>query len=104
MTEERLPLPELLARTGDGDFLRTVAEAVMQLLMEIDVEGMIGAVRHEHTLDRSAYRNGYRDRALNIGRHRRGDRPGASDTAPSRRYAGREQPADPGGAGDQRSE
>ena len=43
MTEERLPLAELLAKAGDGDFLRSVAEAVMQLLMETDVEGMIGA-------------------------------------------------------------
>jgi hypothetical protein len=32
MTEERLPLAELLAKAGDGDFLRSVAEAVVQLL------------------------------------------------------------------------
>jgi putative transposase len=38
MTEERLPLAELLAKAGDGDFLRSVAEAVVQLLMETDVE------------------------------------------------------------------
>ena len=43
MTEERLPLAELLAKAGDGDFLRSVAEAVVQLLMETDVEGLIGA-------------------------------------------------------------
>src|SRR3954454_7708489 len=41
MTEERLPLAELLAKAGDGDFLRAVAEAVVQLLMETDVEGLI---------------------------------------------------------------
>ena len=29
MTEERLPLAELLAKAGDGDFLRSVAEAVV---------------------------------------------------------------------------
>jgi hypothetical protein len=46
MTEERLPLAELLAKAGDGDFQRTVAEAVVQLLMETDVEGLIGAGRH----------------------------------------------------------
>ena len=34
MTEERLPLAELLSKAGDGDFLRSVAEAVLQLLME----------------------------------------------------------------------
>ena len=44
MSEERLPLAELLAKAGDGDFLRNVAEAVVQLLMETDVEGLIGAV------------------------------------------------------------
>ena len=43
MTEERLALSELLEKAGDGDFLRTVAEAVLQLLMEADVEGLIGA-------------------------------------------------------------
>ena len=64
MTEDRLPLAELLAKAGDGDFLRTIAESVMQLLMEADVEGMIGAGRHERTLERATYRNGYRDRSL----------------------------------------
>ena len=64
MTEDRLPLAELLAKAGDGDFLRTIAESVMQLFMEADVEGMIGAGRHERTLERATYRNGYRDRSL----------------------------------------
>ena len=58
MTEDRLPLAELLAKAGDGDFLRRVAAAVMQLLMEADVEGMIGAGRHERTLERATYRSG----------------------------------------------
>ena len=64
MTEERLPLAELLAKAGDGDFLRAVAEAVVQLLLETDVEGLIGAGRHERSADRQTYRNGYRDRVL----------------------------------------
>ena len=64
MTEDRLPLAELLAKAGDGDFLRSVAEAVVQLLMETDVEGLIGAGRHERTGERTTYRNGYRDRTL----------------------------------------
>ena len=51
MTEDRLPLAELLAKAGDGDFLRSVAEAVVQLLMETDVEGVIGAARHERSGD-----------------------------------------------------
>ena len=43
MTEERMALTELLQKSGDGDFLRSVAEAVLQILMETDVEGLIGA-------------------------------------------------------------
>ena len=64
MTEETLPLAELLAKAGDGDVLRSVAEAVVQLLMETDVEALIGAGRHERSGDRTTYRNGYRDRTL----------------------------------------
>jgi len=64
MTEDRLPLAELLAKSGDADFLRTVAEAVLQLLMEADVEGLIGAGRHERTGERLNWRNGSRDRTL----------------------------------------
>jgi transposase-like protein len=64
MTEERLPLAELLAKSGDPDFLRGVAEAVLQLLMEADVEGQIGAGRHERSAERLTWRNGYRDRSF----------------------------------------
>jgi hypothetical protein len=64
MTEDRLPLADLLAKAGDGDFLRSVAEAVLQMLMEADVEGLIGAGRHERTGERLNYRNGFRDRTL----------------------------------------
>src|SRR3954453_12443383 len=56
MTDERLPLAELLAKAGGGDFLRSVAEAVVQLLMETDVEGLIGAGRHERSGERTTYR------------------------------------------------
>jgi putative transposase len=64
MTEDRLPLADLLAQAGDGDFLRSVAEAVVQLLMETDVEGVIGAGRQERSGDRTTDRNGDRDRIL----------------------------------------
>ena len=64
MTEDRLPLNELLQKAGDGDFLRAVAESVLQLLMEADVEGLIGAGWHERASDRLNWRNGYRDRTL----------------------------------------
>src|SRR5205823_9866013 len=64
MTEERLVLAELLEKAGESDFLRAVAEAVLQLLMETDVEGLIGAGRYEHSGERTTWRNGYRDRTL----------------------------------------
>src|SRR5918998_573791 len=64
MTEDRLPLAELLQKAGEGDFLSSVAEAVLQLLMEADAEGLIGAGRHERSPERLNYRNGYRDRTL----------------------------------------
>src|SRR4051795_5540765 len=64
MTEARLPLAELLEKAGETDFLRAVAEAVLQLLMESDVEGLIGAGRYERSAERLTYRNGFRERAL----------------------------------------
>ena len=64
MTEDRLVLAELLEKAGDGDFLRAVAEAVLQLLMESDVEGLIGAGRYERSGERITWRNGYRERTL----------------------------------------
>jgi putative transposase len=64
MTDERMALVELLQKSGDGDFLRAVAEAVLQILMEADVEGVIGAGRHERSAERLNYRNGYRERSL----------------------------------------
>ena len=64
MTDDRLPLAELVAKSGDADFLRTVAESVLQLIMEADVDGVIGASRFERSADRQTWRNGYRDRTL----------------------------------------
>jgi putative transposase len=64
MTDERMPLIELLQKAGEVDFLRTVAETVLQMLMEADVEGLIGAGRHERSAERLNWRNGYRERSL----------------------------------------
>jgi len=64
MTDDRMALTDLLQKSGDSDFLRSVAEAVLQILMEADVEGMIGAGRHERSAERLNWRNGYRDRTL----------------------------------------
>ena len=54
----------MLEKAGDGDFLRSVAEAVLQLLMETDVEGLIGAGRYERGGERTTWRNGHRDRVF----------------------------------------
>jgi transposase-like protein len=64
MTEDRIALADLMAKSGDGDFLRSVAESVLQIIMEADVDGLIGAGRHERSGERSTWRNGYRDRSL----------------------------------------
>jgi transposase-like protein len=64
MTDDKMALVDLLQKSGDGDFLRAVAEAVLQILMEADVEGLIGAGRHERSAERLNYRNGYRERSL----------------------------------------
>src|SRR5690349_5746459 len=64
MTDDRMALVELLQKSGDADFLRSLAEAVLQLLMEADVEGLIGAARHERSAERLNYRNGYHDRTF----------------------------------------
>ncbi len=64
MTKPNMDLSELLAKHDQGDFLRGIAEAVLQLIMETDVEGIIGAGRHERSGERTTWRNGYRERAL----------------------------------------
>ena len=64
MTKTSMDLSELLAKHDQGDFLRAIAEAVLQLLMEADVDGLIGAGRHERSGERTTWRNGYQERAL----------------------------------------
>ena len=68
MTDDRPPLAELLAKSGDEDFLRSLAESVLQIIMvgaeRRDVEGLVGAGRHERSSDRTTWRNGSRDRTL----------------------------------------
>src|SRR5262249_24395530 len=64
MTDDKMALIDLLQKSGDGDFLRAVAEAVLQVLMRADVEGWIGAGRHERRADLLNYRNGCGDRSL----------------------------------------
>uniref|UniRef100_UPI000A4B2D89 transposase n=1 Tax=Aestuariivita boseongensis TaxID=1470562 RepID=UPI000A4B2D89 len=63
MTKTNMDLSELLSKHDQGDFMRALAENVLQLIMEADVEGVIGAGRHERSTDRATWRNGYRERA-----------------------------------------
>ena len=62
------PWPSCSASSGDEDFLRSLAESVLQIIMvgakRRGVEGLIGAGRHERSAERTTWRNGYRDRTL----------------------------------------
>ena len=58
-----LLLDQIQAST-DGDFLRAIAAHTLQRLMEFEVDGLIGAGRHERSDERTTYRNGYRERQL----------------------------------------
>lgn len=51
----RLLLVELLAKAGDGDFPRRVAETIVRLMMEPDAEGGIGAGRQGCTGKRTVH-------------------------------------------------
>lgn len=64
MTEKSMPLLEALQKHGGGDFLKELAEVVLQRLMEFEVEGVVGAGRWERSDSRTTQRNGYRDRSL----------------------------------------
>jgi transposase-like protein len=46
----------------DSDFLREAVRWLVQELMEAEVSAQTGAERYEHTGERTAYRNGYRQR------------------------------------------
>ena len=52
VTEDGMALVELLQKSGDAGFLRSLAERVLHLPMETDVEGLIGAARHERSAER----------------------------------------------------
>ena len=65
MTDPTIALKEYLINIGlddDADFLHQGVELLSQMLIELEVEQQIGAGKHERTLERSNYRNGYRER------------------------------------------
>lgn len=55
---------ELLAAHDESGVLRAVAESGLQLIMDADVDGVMGAGRHERAEGRVTHRNGCCDRAL----------------------------------------
>jgi len=64
MTRDSLPFLELLDHAGGEDFLKSLAERVLEQLMEFEVTNRIGADKHERAEGRATYRNGYRERPL----------------------------------------
>jgi transposase-like protein len=53
-----------MQKLDGGDFLRDLAGAVLQKLMEHDVDNLIGAGRYERSDERATQRNGFRERAF----------------------------------------
>ena len=47
MTRTTMDPTELLQKHDQGDLLRSIAEAVLQLMMESDVDGLNQAAQHE---------------------------------------------------------
>jgi transposase-like protein len=61
--EVKMALMQLLGKAGEGDFLRDLMKFILQQLMDVEVEGLCGAARHERSEERTNQRNGYRDRS-----------------------------------------
>jgi hypothetical protein len=57
ITTTRMDLSERLERLAQGDPLRTGSEAVLQRIMEVDVDGPISATRCLRGGKRTAWRN-----------------------------------------------
>ena len=64
MTKWNMDLSELLAQHDPGEFPRGIAKAVLPVILETDVDGIIGTGRHERGGECTTWRNGYRERAL----------------------------------------
>src|ERR1700690_1617973 len=63
MTEDTMAFLNAMQKRGGGDFLKELAEAVLQRLMDYDVEGRIGAGRYERSDERTTQRNGFLERS-----------------------------------------
>lgn len=62
MTDDRMALAQLLEKGSDSDLLREMIGYVAQRLMQMDVEGLVGAAHGERGEERENWRNGYRER------------------------------------------
>jgi transposase-like protein len=65
MADLRMTLLDLLNKSEQGadpTFLRDGVKLLAQELMDAEVTAMVGAEPHQRTLNRTTYRNGYRDR------------------------------------------
>src|SRR3954449_3703912 len=62
MTDERMALAELLEKGSDKDLLREMIGFVAQRLMELELDGLVGAAHGERSEGRENWRNGHRDR------------------------------------------
>ena len=52
MTDDTMHVLDVVQKTDDGDFLKMIAEAALQRIMDCDVENVIGAARHERSAGR----------------------------------------------------
>ena len=57
-------LLDALRSGGDLDFMREAMQLVLQALIDLEAEVVIGAGRYERTEDRTTHRNGSRARLL----------------------------------------
>ena len=62
MTETKIDLPGVVAKSDDADFLRELIQDAAQRLMDIEVAAVCGAGHGERCPDRENQRNGYRPR------------------------------------------
>ncbi len=64
MTDDTMAFLHQIRERGGEDLLKDLAEAVLQKLMEFDIENRVGAGRYERSDARTTQRNGYRERDL----------------------------------------
>ena len=62
MTDDRMALAQLLEKGSDSDLLREMIGYVAQRLMQLDMDGLVGAAHGERGESRENWRNGYRER------------------------------------------